>query len=241
MPKIMLDPGHGGTDPGAVANGLQEKALNLEIALDIRRILQDEYEGGEIRLTRETDVFLTLDQRANLANEWGANYFVSIHHNASAGHTESGFETFVYNHASTASIAYQNVMHAAILRAMGEGIRDRGKKRANFAVIRETTMPAILTENLFVDHGGDAARLKSASFLDRVARGHAEGIAQAMGLKKKEKAYQFSDVQPSHWAFNAIAEAAARGLIRGYEDGSFQPDKPLTRAEMAAILQRLRG
>src|SRR5690606_27435986 len=63
----------------------------------------------------------------------------------------------------------------------------RGKKAANFAVLRETRMPAVLTENLFIDNASDAKLLKDPAFLDRIARGHVEGIAKAFGLKKKQK------------------------------------------------------
>jgi N-acetylmuramoyl-L-alanine amidase len=240
MPKIMIDPGHGGTDPGAVANGLTEAALNLSLALDIRRILTTEYEGAEIKMTRETDVFVTLGERARLANEWGADYFVSIHHNASASHVYYGFETYVHDNASTASIAYQNVMHSTIMQAMGDqAMKDLGKKRANFAVLRETNMPAILTENGFLDHNIDAAKLKTTSFKDALARGHANGLAQALGIKKKPSVYEFKDVTQDHWAYQAIIEAARKGFISGFPDGTFKPDQPLTRAQMAAILQRL--
>jgi len=79
---MFIDPGHGGSDPGAVANGLQEKNLTLDIALRLRDTLLGEYTGVEVRLSRETDTTVSLKQRVQMANSWGTDYFLSIHINA---------------------------------------------------------------------------------------------------------------------------------------------------------------
>ncbi len=178
MVKIFIDPGHGGTDPGAVGNGLKEKDLVLAISRHIRDILLSEYKGVSVKMSRDSDVYPTFVDRANMANNWGADYFCSVHINAAGG---TGFETFIHNSRSTKSVAYQNVMHPAILAEMD--VRDRGKKDANFAVLRLTKMPAILTENLFIDNTHDAKLLKDAAFLKKIARGHVEGFAKAFKLK----------------------------------------------------------
>ncbi|GAA0359147.1 N-acetylmuramoyl-L-alanine amidase family protein [Bacillus horti] len=178
--KIMLDPGHGGNDPGAVGNGLQEKTLNLTIARHIRDMLNSEYQGVEVRMTRDSDVFVGLSQRAALANQWGANYFMSIHINAGGG---TGFESFIYNTRPASSVRAQDLIHPQIVQAMG--VTDRGKKSANFAVLRETNMPSILTENLFIDRAADAERLKNATFLRTIARGHVNGLERAFNLQRR--------------------------------------------------------
>ncbi|MDY7223991.1 N-acetylmuramoyl-L-alanine amidase [Halalkalibacterium halodurans] len=177
--KIFIDPGHGGSDPGAVANGLREKDLTLAIAKALKKYLE-QFEGIEVRLSREDDRFLSLAERTRLANEWGADIFISIHINAGGG---TGFETFVFTNASSKSVAYQNVIHEEIMKVMG--VTDRGKKRANFAVLRTSRMPAILTENLFIDRASDAAKLKDPTFISYVAKGHGEGIVKVFGLKRK--------------------------------------------------------
>jgi N-acetylmuramoyl-L-alanine amidase len=183
MVKIYIDPGHGGNDPGAVANGLREKDLTLKIGLKLRDYLSG-YENVQIRMSRTTDKTVSLSERTNDANKWGADLFVSIHINAGGG---VGFESFVYSgNVSEATRANQNVIHQEIIRATGWN--DRGKKRANFAVLRQTKMPALLTENGFIDNKADANKLKQDSFLDKIAKGHAEGIAAAFGLKKKASA-----------------------------------------------------
>ena len=180
--KVMIDPGHGGHDPGAAANGLKEKDLVLKIAKKTKTILERVY-GATVKLTRSTDVYIDLSQRARLANNWGADYFASIHINAAGG---TGFESFrfVKLSASSGTGKQQKIVHDAIYRKIKGKAGDRGTKSKDLAVLRETNMPAILTENLFIDREKDAALLKQESFLDALAEGHAEGIATAVGLKK---------------------------------------------------------
>jgi N-acetylmuramoyl-L-alanine amidase len=243
MVKLMIDPGHEGVeknlDPGAVANGLKEADLTLKIAKHIYDMLS-EYEGVQVRMTRTGNQRLTLSQRAKMANDWGADFFLSIHINAGGG---TGFETYIYNgNVSQATIAYQNVIHQEILKAIGN-VTDRGKKRANYAVLRETKMPAILTENLFIDNANDAAKLKSEQFLLQVAYGHVIGLEKAFGLKKKggQTTVQktVKDDVAGHWAEQSIRKAMKAGVIRGHSDGRFGPDEPVTRAQLAVILDRL--
>lgn len=181
MTKIFIDPGHGGHDPGAVGNGLQEKNVVLDIAKRIETKLK-EYEGVEVRLSRTNDTFVELSQRAKLANDWKADCFVSVHVNAGGGR---GYEDFIFNgNVSQATIANQNIFNPQVVRATG--FNNRGKKRANFAVLRQTSMPAILTENGFIDNSTDANNLKSNAFLDKVADGHVNALVQIFGLKKKQ-------------------------------------------------------
>src|SRR5690606_27818337 len=139
----------------------------------------------------------------------------------------------------------QDAIHTAVIQAVGAGVKDRGKKAANFAVLRETKMPALLTENLFIDNAQDAAKLKDSSFLDKLARGHVLGLEKALGLKKKvqqssqPKPGPFPDVPSTHWAAEAIRIVRDAGLITGKADGTFGPNEPVTRAQLAAILVRL--
>lgn len=185
MVKIYLDPGHGGNDPGAIGNGLYEKDVNLTIALKTRNILTDEYEGHDIRMSRTGDVTKSLDARTDEANAWGADYYLSIHINAGGG---TGFESYIYNGSypgKQETDRLRNIIHNTIMQHVD--FQDRGKKEANFHVLRETVMPASLTENGFIDNPNDAEKLKSDTFLNRIARGHAEGLAQAFNLPKKEQ------------------------------------------------------
>lgn len=194
--KIMLDPGHGGHDPGAVDNGLKEKDLVLDIAKRTKAILEKQYDV-DVRLTRSTDVFIELSQRARLANSWGADYFVSIHINAGGG---TGFETYRYEKiASSSATANQQLkVHEAIYSLVkGKGVKDRKCKAANYSVLRETHMPAILTESLFIDRKEDAALLRQDSFINLLAEGHAKGIADALALKPIKSTAASKTKQPA--------------------------------------------
>jgi len=177
--SIMIDPGHGGKDPGAVAQGLQEKHLTLDIARRVKRILEREYEGITVYMTRETDEYVSLQERADLANRLDADFFLSIHVNAGGG---TGFESYRYTKSMPQSKVYQEIIHQEIVHALGDDVTDRGKKTQNFAVLRLTKMPALLTENLFIDNLHDAVRLKSESFLEKLARATAGGVAKAFKL-----------------------------------------------------------
>ena len=184
MVKIFIDPGHGGTDPGAVGYGLLEKEVVLKIAKKMRNLLS-RYDNVVVELSRDDDRYLSLSQRAEMANDWGADIFISIHINSAANKSAAGFETFIYNGSvSQPTVANQNVIHAEIARSIG--LKDRGKKRANYAVLRETKMPAILTENGFISNANDAAKLKEDSFLDKIAQGHVNGLVKVYGLKSKQ-------------------------------------------------------
>lgn len=180
MVKIYIDPGHGGIDSGATGNGLLEKNVTLQIALAVRKYL-GEYKGVSIRMSRTTDKTVTLSERTNDANRWGADYFLSIHINAGGG---TGFESYIYNRISNASSAgkKRNSIHNNVLKV--NGLRDRGKKQGNLHVLRESKMASILTENGFIDTASDANKMKSKAWIERVGKAHAEGIAEIYNLKK---------------------------------------------------------
>lgn len=182
MATIVIDPGHGGTDPGAVNGSDYEKTFALDIGLKVRDWLTANT-GARVLMTRSTDTTVSLEERVRLANNNGADYFCSIHINAGGG---TGFESFIYDGTvSQRTIDAQNTVHAAVMNRIGPkyGVRDRGKKRANFYVLRQTAMPAILLENLFIDTAGDLALLKNAAFIQDLSVAIGSGIAQAFGLR----------------------------------------------------------
>lgn len=180
--RIFLDPGHGGRDPGAVSNGLNEKNVVLNLALRIGKLLQSM--GADVRYSRTTDVYVSLSERARIANQWGADAFFSLHINASSTPSSNGFETFVHSSISGGrTAAIQNVVHRKIAQEFSSvGSRDRGQKKANFQVLRETKMPALLLEYGFITNTRENELLRNPLFIDRLARATAEGIGQALGL-----------------------------------------------------------
>ncbi len=178
-PIIVLDAGHGGSDPGAVGNGLKEKDINLKLAMKTGAIL--EARGAKVLYIRTTDIFIPLEERAKMANRWGADFFYSFHVNSAAG-VASGFESFIYSD-NRQTAAYQNMIHRKIAAVFAtEGTSDRGQKKANLAVLRETNMPACLAEYGFINSIKDALLLKKDCFLDKLAKATADGIAEAVGL-----------------------------------------------------------
>ena len=181
MAKIELDPGHGAHDGGAGGARSYEKNNVLKVALRMKTLLQQH--GHTVRLTRETDVYLTLSQRAAAANKWGADIFVSLHDNSATNKTATGFETFIFDKTSNAkTINLQRAIHNAIIKEIG--LRDRGMKRANFSVLRETNMPACLVEYAFISNYNDETLLINE--VDKLARLTAKGINDYFGIKTIE-------------------------------------------------------
>lgn len=184
MKLIVIDPGHGGRDPGAVANNLKEKDMTMQLALLITEQLA-KY-NTRVILTRETDTTLGLTERAEIANCCGADFFLSLHVNAGGG---AGFESYIHTKDAPYSDAakIQPVLHAQILAELaGYEIRNRGIKRANFYVLRETNMPAMLLENLFIDNKREAALWRTDHFPSSLAEGTVAGLEKALGIEKMQ-------------------------------------------------------
>ncbi|MFJ5771181.1 N-acetylmuramoyl-L-alanine amidase [Psychrobacillus sp. NPDC093180] len=183
MVKVFIDAGHGGTDSGAIGNGLLEKNLTLQIATRVKDMLVAEYNNVSILMSRTGDQSLTLAQRTNAANAWGADFLLSVHINAGGG---TGYEDYIYPGSGAPTTTYQNTIHTEIVKLVS--YNDRGKKQENFHMLRESNMPALLTENGFIDNANDATKLKTSSFIESLARGHVNGIAKSFNLPKKSTA-----------------------------------------------------
>lgn len=182
--KLYLDPGHGGTDSGAQGNGLLEKDMNLDIALKIRSILLNGYKDVEVLMSRTDDITKSLAERTDEANSWGADYYLSIHCNAYDGSVK-GYEDYIHDSLSDSSITaqYQDIIHKEVMNV--NELIDRGQKKANFHVLRESVMPALLTENGFIDNEEYAALIQQASWREKVAQGHVNGLVKAFNLQPK--------------------------------------------------------
>ncbi|MGG1878121.1 N-acetylmuramoyl-L-alanine amidase [Paenibacillus cisolokensis] len=238
MKTVWIDPGHGGKDPGAVGIGVLEKDVVLNISLGVKKRLEAEYEGVKVQLSRSTDVFLELRERTDAANKAGADLLVSIHCNAGGG--AGGFESFRYTGASAASRSLQNVLHTEIMALLKPfNVRDRGQKAANLHMVRESKMPAVLTENLFIDVASDASKLKRKDVIDALIAGHVLGIAKYLGLKKKEEKPVSNLNRDIHVVSSWAASAWEEMTKNGYVDGS-RPGAPVTREENAVMMNRLR-
>jgi N-acetylmuramoyl-L-alanine amidase len=194
---VVLDPGHGGKDPGASGNGIQEKDIVLKIALATKQYLDNNFEGVDVRLTRTKDVFIELIDRSKMANNLKASLFVSIHINANPSPSGNGFEVYKYDKSTSQLTAKaQDMLHAMITKH-APYFQDRGNKQANFSVLRNSNMAAVLTESGFITNKADADILKDNNKLNNIAKGHGEGIATFLGLKRKTNTPSKPEVAPS--------------------------------------------
>ncbi|MGZ4031615.1 MAG: N-acetylmuramoyl-L-alanine amidase family protein [Tumebacillaceae bacterium] len=170
-PIIVLDPGHGGTDPGGTGNGLQEKDLVLDIASRTKSYMNANYPAS-VYMTRSTDTYLTLDQRTTYANNLGANFFVSIHTNAFTDSSPNGLETYYYPGSTNG----QNLATDIYNKLAGSYSTLRGVKSADYYVLHYTNMPAALGETGFVTNATDAANLNNSTFRQTLATQYAQGM-----------------------------------------------------------------
>jgi N-acetylmuramoyl-L-alanine amidase len=175
---IVIDPGHGGSDFGAMHNGLVEKDLTLDISRRLRTILVAR--GWQVKMTRDADVDVyepndsahdELQARDDVANQAGARLFVSVHCNAFETSALSGTTTYYYN---PDSYALAGAVHARLIQNLGT--KNDGVRKDNFYVIHHAKMPAILIEAAFLSNPGDAALLHSAAFLQKIASSIADGV-----------------------------------------------------------------
>ncbi|MFS0513164.1 N-acetylmuramoyl-L-alanine amidase [Nostoc sp. UIC 10607] len=170
---VLIDPGHGGKDPGAVGlGGLREKDVILPISKRIAQVLQQN--GVQVVMTRDSDYFVTLPGRVQLAERANADVFVSIHANAvGPGRSDvSGLETYYYD----SGLGLARTVHNSILQNVN--VRDRGVRRARFFVLRKSSMPSILVETGYLTGRDDNAKLRSSAYQNQMADAIARGILQ---------------------------------------------------------------
>lgn len=188
---VVIDPGHGGHDAGAVSPYAREKDCNLAVALKLRRLLRER--GYKVVMTRDTDVFLTLQQRVQIANSCPDSIFVSIHHN-SGRRAADGIETFTLaphgttspfartrrtadlsgNDQDSENIALATAIHSRAIK--NTKATDRGIQRARFSVLCTIKRPAILFEGGFVSNPTEGQRISTSKYQDMLAQSICSGI-----------------------------------------------------------------
>ncbi len=172
--KMCIDAGHGGSDPGAVAYGDNEKDFNLDIALRMRGLFQQD--GATVVMTRTTDTYVSLQGRCDIANNNGAARFLCTHCNAGGG---TGTETFAYASGGSAADLASHVQSELCSHM---STTSRGVKYNNFYVLVNTNMPAILGEVAFMDTQPDNDKLSSASYRQEAARAYLHGTQAHYGM-----------------------------------------------------------
>ncbi|MFM8277965.1 MAG: N-acetylmuramoyl-L-alanine amidase [Cyanobium sp.] len=176
---VVIDPGHGGPDPGAVGiGGLRETDVVLDVGLQVAQLLQSR--GVRVLLTRTTEVDVDLPPRVALANQSGADLFVSLHANAldMSRPDVNGVETFYFEGSRSERLA-REIQNQ--IMAISSGSPDRGARKGRFFVIRRTVMPAALAEMGFVTGSLDAPRLADPAFRRRLAVAVSTAILRVLG------------------------------------------------------------
>ncbi|MBU1616881.1 MAG: N-acetylmuramoyl-L-alanine amidase [Candidatus Margulisbacteria bacterium] len=167
---IILDPGHGGDDPGATAcNGIQEKYLTLSTARRTAKLLREA--GGTVYLTRNEDRRSSLSEVAAFANKTKADIFISIHYNSTIDSGIKGTESYYYNPVSR---RFAGIMHEALVQNLGR--KDRGLRRVRFFIVKYSNIPAVLLEPCYLSNASEANLARSADFEDKVAGSILKGV-----------------------------------------------------------------
>ncbi len=174
---VMLDPGHGGKDPGAIGlGGLREVDVILPVAKKVAEIL--EKQGIAVKMTRNSDYFVGLDERVTMSREAGATLFVSIHANSIDNRPDvNGLELYHYNLGQS----FAETVHNAVIDYVNKNgfyLNNRRVRSARFLVLRKSTIPAILVETGYLTSEAEAARLRRDDYQKVMAEGIAKGIIQ---------------------------------------------------------------
>jgi N-acetylmuramoyl-L-alanine amidase len=240
--KVVVDPGHGGKDPGAHGvNGLNEK----DVTLDIAARLKDELvkRGYEVVMTRTDDTYVSLSDRVDFTNRQNADLFVSVHANWYKNPATKGTTVLYYDDnypqadypASDAMKALTPVskqlaqsVQDAIVRTIHT--EDLGLTPSAVYVVRMGQIPSILVETAFLSNPDDAALLADSAVRKRMAEAIERGI-------EAFKPAVFPDTA-GHWARDAILRLKDKGIVEGIGN-QFQPDRPLTRAEFLTLMDRV--
>lgn len=261
---IVLDPGHGGSDPGALGFGLRESDLTLSIGKYCQQTLS-QYAKTKVYMTRTSDTFVDLKPRADFAKSVGADLFVSLHINSSSASSANGAEIWVPS-PGTWFPAFNGVGEdlacemLSKLKALGLADRDtvwdnyevNGEKKYypdgswadSLSVIRncrEAGIMAILVEHGFISNQSDAKFLSSEANLKKLGEADAQGIVDYYGLKLPQPLYGFADVFDDTPHSGEIGWMAASGISEGFSDGTFRGLTQVARQDLAAFLYRLAG
>lgn len=165
---IVVDAGHGGRDIGASGRKSNEKDINLKTAKRVSKLIRKHCRHVEVIMTRTDDEYVTLSDRAGMANFFNADLFLSIHSNSARGWAE-GTETFI--HPSAKGSKSERFARLIEWQYVNHGKRDsRGVKTGNLAVLRETKMPAVLTEIGFISNKEEEKFIKSRRGQKKLAR-----------------------------------------------------------------------
>lgn len=241
---LVLDPGHGGTDPGAIGNGLQEKNLTLELCQLAKAYIDKVYPTINCLLTRTTDTTMALSARTAFARNAKADALISVHVNSAANASANGFETFIHNNRDTGSSSgkLQAALHRPIARLWtGKNRNDRGQKRANFHMVREFAGPSVLTEHGFIVNKPDSDLLKDRAFMQANAEAIADGAAAFLGVTKSvTQAQDQAEVRAPGILYRVIVEDKQTGAYTSHDNILINVASALKSGSNAILIQKVR-
>lgn len=187
MRRVVIDAGHGGTEPGAVFDGRKEKEDTLRLALAVGQILSDN--GVDVSYTRVTDIYQSPAEKAQMANRWDGDLFLSIHRNAMpVPGSASGIQSLIYGAGTEAERMAENINRQLVKL----GWKDAGiVERPGLVVLRKTEMPAVLLEAGFLDNPADNQFFEKHFY--HTAQAVADGILET--LKQQDKGPEYYQIQ----------------------------------------------
>jgi N-acetylmuramoyl-L-alanine amidase len=196
---IVLDAGHGGSDPGAQRGDIQEKEMTLAIVQQLQKRLEGQ--GFKIVMTRVDDTFVSLEDRVKLTNQIMPSAFVSVHINALESTSDiHGIETYFQTEQSR---PLAEVIHSSLVN--GLGVPDRGIRKARFYVINHTPVPAILAEVGFISNKEERDKLNSFDYQGKVADAISQGVMLYLGKSS------ITQKVPAHPALASDGKPAGKG------------------------------
>ena len=178
--KVYIGVGHGGSDPGAVANGIKEKDVNLEVALACYAFLVKH--GVSVKISRTKDAEVWIEKRVKDANAFGADLAVDIHHNAGGGDGAEVYHTKYLGKGATLARNILTEMQLIGQNSRGAKIKKNEQGNDHFSFIRDTTMPAVLCECAFLDNKTDVKIIDTKAERIKMGEAIAKGILKTLGI-----------------------------------------------------------
>ena len=208
--KVFITAGHGGSDPGAVANNTKEKDLNLSIALACRDVLKRH--GVEVKMSRTKDEEDPLSEEIKECNAYGPDLAVSIHNNAGGG---DGAEAFYHYGGGKSKTLAENILHEIVKvgqNSRGAKIRKNANGKDYYGFIRETSCPAVIVECAFVDNASDLKILASEGDRKSMGEAIAKGILKTLGVAYQGERTSLYRVQVGAYLLKSNAEAMQKKI-----------------------------